>query len=246
MTLDACAECHCTLSSSQLSPLCWLSICWLSMLTVIILTVIMLTVVMLTVIMLTITLTTMKLSHAINSIKMRIVMLTIINADCRNYVHFGNCHYAGCTCTGCCDIINKLRGVGPGFAPARLIVNVLTWQDGHGPLGHDSHRSDLVIHHGKVEASAQLNKTFTSVTISYRVSCAYKYSARLNFAMIFAKKSILFFKNNFTRINNCKFIHHRSNLKPFFSYLTCIVRRKYFSIIFHVKKCALYSIKYII
>ncbi len=52
------------------------------------------------------------------------------------------------------------------------------------------------------------------------------------------------FKNNFTRNNYCKFIHHKSHLKPFMSYLTCIVRREYFSIIFNVKKCALYSIKY--
>jgi hypothetical protein len=57
-----------------------------------------------------------------------------------------------------------------------------------------------------------------------------------------AKK--LFFKNNFTRINNCKFIHHRSHLKTFLSYLPCIVRREYLSIIFHVKKCAFYFIKY--
>jgi hypothetical protein len=34
-----------------------------------------------------------------------------------------------------------------------------------------------------------------------------------------------------------------SNLKPFLSYLPCILRRKYFSIIFNIKKCALYSIK---
>ncbi len=61
--------------------------------------------------------------------------------------------------------------------------------------------------------------------------------------MIFGKKTILFFKNSFTRINHCKFIHLRSHLKPFLSYLPCIVHRKYFSIIFHVKS-ALYSIKY--
>jgi hypothetical protein len=67
----------------------------------------------------------------------------------------------------------------------------------------------------------------------------------LNFTMIFAKKKLfLFFKNNFTRINHCKFIHHKSRLKPFFSYLTCIVHREYFSFVFNVKKCALYSIKY--
>ncbi len=54
----------------------------------------------------------------------------------------------------------------------------------------------------------------------------------------------LFFKNNFTRINHCKFIHHKSCLKSFLSYLPCKVHRQYFSIIFNVKKCVLYSIKY--
>jgi hypothetical protein len=34
------------------------------------------------------------------------------------------------------------------------------------------------------------------------------------------------------------------NLKPFLIYLQCIVHREYFSIIFNVKKCALYLIKY--
>jgi hypothetical protein len=62
----------------------------------------------------------------------------------------------------------------------------------------------------------------------------------LNFTMIFSKKSILFSKNKFKRINYCKFIHHKSHLQPFLSYLSCIVR----SIIFNVKKCALYLIKY--
>ena len=56
-----------------------------------------------------------------------------------------------------------------------------------------------------------------------------------------AKK--IFFKNNFTRISHCKFIHHKSHLKPFLTYLPCIMRRKYFSIIFNVKKCVLHSIK---
>ncbi len=46
-----------------------------------------------------------------------------------------------------------------------------------------------------------------------------------------AKKLFLFFKNNFTRINHCKFIHHKSLLKPFLSYLPCIVRREYFQFI---------------
>jgi hypothetical protein len=59
--------------------------------------------------------------------------------------------------------------------------------------------------------------------------------------MIFNK---IFFKNNFTRINHFMFIQHKSHLKPFLSYLPCIVCREYFSIIFNVKKCALYSIKY--
>jgi hypothetical protein len=59
-----------------------------------------------------------------------------------------------------------------------------------------------------------------------------------------AKNLFLFFKNNFTGINHCKFIHHKSHLKPFLSYLPCIVWTEYFSIIFKAKKCALYSIKY--
>ncbi len=72
-----------------------------------------------------------------------------------------------------------------------------------------------------------------------------EYSVHLNFTMIFGKKIFfLFFKNNFTRINHCKFIHHKSHLKPFFSYLPFIVCREYFSIIFNVKKCAPYLIKY--
>ena len=75
--------------------------------------------------------------------------------------------------------------------------------------------------------------------------CAYKYSAHLNFTMIFCKKKYIFvFENNFTRNNHCKFIHHKSHFKPFLSYLPCIVHREYFSIIFNVKKCALYSITY--
>jgi hypothetical protein len=60
-----------------------------------------------------------------------------------------------------------------------------------------------------------------------------------------AKKIFLFFKNNFTRLNPCKFIHHKILcLKPFLSYLPCIVCREYFCIIFNVKKCTLYLIKY--
>jgi hypothetical protein len=59
-----------------------------------------------------------------------------------------------------------------------------------------------------------------------------------------AKFLFLFFKNNFTRINHCMFIHHKSHLKPFLNYLPCKVHREYFSIIFNVKKCTLYSEKY--
>ncbi len=58
------------------------------------------------------------------------------------------------------------------------------------------------------------------------------------------KKIFLFFKNNFTRLNPCKFMHHKSHLKPFLRYLPCTVHREYFSIILNVKKCTLYLIKY--
>ncbi len=56
-----------------------------------------------------------------------------------------------------------------------------------------------------------------------------------------AKKN---FNDKFKRNNHCKFIHHNSYLKPFLRYPHCIVRREYFSIIFNVKKCTLYLIKY--
>ncbi len=58
------------------------------------------------------------------------------------------------------------------------------------------------------------------------------------------KKLFLFIKNNFKRINIASLFIIKSYLKPFLSYLPCIVHREYFSIIFNVKKCALYSIKY--
>ncbi len=54
-----------------------------------------------------------------------------------------------------------------------------------------------------------------------------------------AKKLFLFFKINFTRINHCKFSHHKSHFEPFLSYLPCIVGREYFSIILNVKQCAI-------
>ncbi len=40
-----------------------------------------------------------------------------------------------------------------------------------------------------------------------------------------AKKIFLFFKNNFTSINHCKFTYHKSHLKLFLSYLPWIVCR---------------------
>ncbi len=61
-----------------------------------------------------------------------------------------------------------------------------------------------------------------------RVKCAPEFHN--DFCQIF----ISFFKNNFTKINHCKFIHHKNHLKPFLSYLPCIVRREYFSIFFNV------------
>ncbi len=54
----------------------------------------------------------------------------------------------------------------------------------------------------------------------------------------------LFFKNDFTINNHCKFIHHKSHHKPFLNYFPCVLCREYFSIIFNVQKCTLYWIKY--
>ncbi len=68
-------------------------------------------------------------------------------------------------------------------------------------------------------------------------------TVRTRISQIFGKKFSSFFKNNFTRINHCKFIHHKSHHKSLLSYHPCIVRREYFCIIFNLKKCALYSIK---
>jgi hypothetical protein len=60
-----------------------------------------------------------------------------------------------------------------------------------------------------------------------------------------AKKLFLFFKNNFTKINHCKFIHHKSHLTYTLSQLLpCLMGMEYFSVIFNVKRCILYSIKY--
>jgi len=46
-------------------------------------------------------------------------------------------------------------------------------------------------------------------------------------------------------MNHCNIICHKSHLTPFLSNHACVVHRKYSSIIFNVKKCTLYLIKYI-
>ncbi len=73
-----------------------------------------------------------------------------------------------------------------------------------------------------------LAKFYLLPTLLNRIKCAYKYSAHINFRIIFGKTILfLFFKNKFTRINHCKFTHYRSHLKPFVSYLPCIVHREF-------------------
>ncbi len=63
-----------------------------------------------------------------------------------------------------------------------------------------------------------------------------------NSQWFFAKKYFFLFSRIISQklIIACLFFN-KSHLKPFLSYLPCIAR--YFSIIFNVKKCALYSIK---
>ncbi len=64
-----------------------------------------------------------------------------------------------------------------------------------------------------------------------------EYNAHTNIVQFdFWQKIFLFFKNNITRINHCKFFHHKRHLKPFLSYLPCIVHKEYFSIIYSVKR----------
>jgi hypothetical protein len=84
-------------------------------------------------------------------------------------------------------------------------------------------------------------KIIETFFLFYRVECTYKCLAHLNFTMIFVN---FFFQNNFTRMNHCNFIHHKSHITPLLSYLPCTVSREYFSIIFNVKKFTLCSIKY--
>jgi hypothetical protein len=96
---------------------------------------------------------------------------------------------------------------------------------------------------------SQCNKTFYSCNLSsmlYFVEYnAHTSIVRTSISQWFLEKNLfIYFKNNFTRINYCRFIHDKSHIKPLLSYLPRIVRRKYFSNIFNVKKCTLYSIKY--
>ncbi len=84
-------------------------------------------------------------------------------------------------------------------------------------------------------------------TVFCQVQCAYEYSAHLNFTMILGKKKFLFFKNNFTRINHCKFIHRKSHQLCTLSHLPSMFSAKglfqhHFNVK-NVKKCTLYSIK---
>ncbi len=58
-------------------------------------------------------------------------------------------------------------------------------------------------------------------TIFYQVQCAPEFHNDF-----LAKKLFTFFKNNFSKIDHSKFIHLKSHLKPFLSYLPCIVRRQ--------------------
>ncbi len=92
---------------------------------------------------------------------------------------------------------------------------------------------------------ATLWQSCCQITVFYHVYNVHNSIVRTWISQWFlAKFLFLFFKNNVTRINNCKFFHHKSHLKPLLSYLPCIVWREYFSNIFNVKKCTLYSIKY--
>jgi hypothetical protein len=76
----------------------------------------------------------------------------------------------------------------------------------------------------------------TEYSILSSIMCIQVWCAPAFHNHFWQKKLFLFFKNNFTRINHCKFIHHKSHLKAFLSSLPCIVCREYFSSIFNVKK----------
>ncbi len=63
--------------------------------------------------------------------------------------------------------------------------------------------------------------------------------------MIFRKKNNFYFSIIISKeLIILSLVIIKRHLKPFLSYLPCIVCREYFSIIFNVKKCALYLIKY--
>jgi len=63
--------------------------------------------------------------------------------------------------------------------------------------------------------------------------------------MIFDKKIYFYFSRLISQeLIVASFFIIKAILNPFCIYLPCKVCREYFSIIFNVKKCALYSIKY--
>jgi hypothetical protein len=81
-------------------------------------------------------------------------------------------------------------------------------------------------------------------TVFYRLQCACEYSVHLHFKMIFGKKYFYFSWIILQELIHASLFIIKSHLKPFLSYLPCIVRRECFSIIFNVKMWALYFIKY--
>ncbi len=67
----------------------------------------------------------------------------------------------------------------------------------------------------------------------------------LEFYNDFWKKNLFYFSRIILHeLIICIFIDHKNHLKPLLCYLPCIVSREYVSIIFKVKKCTLYSLKY--
>ncbi len=101
-----------------------------------------------------------------------------------------------------------------------------------GTWGH------ICTYHGQSETITKRYRILSSI-MRIQVKCAPEFHNDF-WQNIF----ILFLKHNFIRTNHSKFIHHKRHLIPSLSYLAFIVRREYFSIIFNVKKCTLYSIKY--
>jgi len=80
-------------------------------------------------------------------------------------------------------------------------------------------------------------------TVFHWVQCAYKYSAHLNFTIIFDNKNIFIFQEVSKEIIIASLFIIKAILNPF-SATFHVVHREYFRIIFNVEKCALYLIKY--